>query len=129
MPIETLTVEEIARSAYNACAHAAMVEDGPNWEGEGTDQQARWIYLARRAQEELPSFDGKKAPEAARWLYEQWARDAGALDWEHLALRLRLCWEAVARHLATLLDSDELEDMAALEHSWGEWTAARTSRG
>ena len=34
-------------------------------------------------------------------------------------------WQAVARHLVTIMDDDELSDLAALEESWGPWALQR----
>lgn len=129
MALETLTPEEIAASAYRAFASAGNVEEPPVWENEGYEMQAAWHAVALAAMAELPDFNGQPVHKAARWLASIWSK--GRLEDERynaLPTQLKLCWEAVTRHLATVLDSDELTDLAGLERSWAEWTRVRSNR-
>ncbi len=128
MAVENLTTEDVAASAYRACCYAAQVEAPPSWEGENLDTMQRWLHLAGRAQTGLEDFHGKPYAQGASWLFGVWAQEEGA--YEKLPLPLKLCWEAVTRHLVTLLDAEkeDLEDLTSLEKSWGEWHKERMKK-
>ena len=125
MPTETLSPEEMAASAFRAFCFAGQVEVPPSWEEESCENQDRWLRLAQKAQQGLLDFDGQPVKQAAAWLLGHWSHEEPGKVWGLLPRGLQLCWEAVARHLNTLLDSDEVSDVGALERSWNEWAKER----
>lgn len=119
-----LDVGEIARSAFNV-----WKGDLPgDWDRLSADEQAIWTIFAKRAPERLALLEGKPYSEAAAevWAIFQRARGRPVTiqEFAHAAPLERLAFEAVARHLALLMDSDEA-DPAKAEQMWIEWRRER----
>ena len=75
-----------------------------------------------------------KARELAQQVYAKWwDRNMEFLPnqrWENLSAREKFVWEAVARHLVTLIDSDDdqVSDLAWHESQWEIWAKDRAGK-
>lgn len=117
-----LRLEDQARSAASAFGHAAG--DWRDPDDLPGDEAGRWLAAVRSAHAWLPTYDGRPAADAAARLRDEWC-----LGDDLLALREAprlLAWEAAARHLCAVLDSDDGNlDLESLERSWADWAARR----
>lgn len=115
MPDIPLTSEELAASCYRAWS-AACAFPGLAWEQLSLDDQTPWLKVARKGEEILSRMQGK-------------TYHAAGLELHGLAgdctFHSPLAWEAVARHLTTLLDADDIDDLGGLEQSWRDWAAKK----
>lgn len=119
----SLTQEEIAQTTYRAWAHAwgAPV---PPWETLSLEAQSTFLRLAKHAESAMTRLEG----EGYTRVTDELMRLAHGEMEPSRSPRDLIAWEAVARHLATLLDSDEVEGPEALgdlEASWAPWAARR----
>ncbi len=116
----SLEPQDVARSAYHAYRAAGGERAAGEWEGLSLDRQALFLRLAKFGGGELAMLEGKPYSHAGGKL-RQLATGAE----EPVSPRECLAWEAVARHLTTLLDADDVTDLSALELSWGEWAGRK----
>jgi hypothetical protein len=122
MPELKLNPEELAMSGFRVfCAANGVLE--PDWDNQSDEEQGRWLHMAKKAERVLESLDGKSFDLASRALCELWA-DGKIYD--GLDRGLQLAWNATARHLATIFNSDEIDTLEALERMWVEWARERT---
>lgn len=120
-----LSTEEMAMSAFRVFCYASGVAE-PNWDHQSDEEQGRWLQMARRAERALESLIGKSYNQAARALCELWSDNP--LIYEGLAYPLQLSWNATARHLAAVIDSDEIDSLDATERFWGDWARERSKK-
>lgn len=91
-------------------------------------QKQSWQKVVRRAIH-LCDTDSLAAAELARELYNaSFGTEIPVVRWEQLPALHRTCWDAVGRHLATLSDWEDVQDLEALEASWPLWITKRTVR-
>ena len=123
-----LDLEQVAESAMRVLAHATG--GVPEWDRLGLEEQAGWYKFARGAEQVLLKHEGAAAATVAREIFAAWweamgrTEDAGIL-WFRQNAAFRLAWQAVTRHLLALFDADEIEDLGALESSWGPWVQSK----
>lgn len=126
MPEVKLTIEETAVSAFRVYALASGVEEEPSWDALSDADQQRWFVLARKSEALLEELDGQSFVTAAMALAKVWS---GSEDfWARLPYVMQLAWNAVARHLAACMDSDEIDTLESLERFWGEWARERSEK-
>ncbi len=115
-----LDTELIARSGWTAYRAAMQLPLIP-WEHASDEEEARWQRVALHAEGLLLTLQGQRFDQIAPVLARSYWRDERPLTSAET-----LAWEAAARHLATLLDADEIpEDLAKQEQSWAEWAQKR----
>lgn len=115
---KTLSTEDVAQTAWRAFS-SAMGSNVP-WDFLSYEAQDPWLRLALRAEKVMQENEGRTYREVAAKLHE------AAMGGGQFASPLHtLAWEAVTRHLMTLLDADDIADLDALEKSWAEWVAKR----
>ena len=88
------------------------------------EQQAAWRRVAARGDEELAEAEGRAFPEIGLRLREVYDPALPPIP-PGEALKLRLAWEATARHLWMVLDEEQVDDLRENEHSWREWARQR----
>src|SRR5262245_65830792 len=118
-----LTPQDIAASCYRAYTGALGIAD--EWDGLSLDCQAPWLVLAHRAPRLFEAQENQPWGLVAKMLFISYVA-CGEQQGEQLwltanSLPERLAWEAVARHFVTLLEADDVTDLAALERSWAGW--------
>ncbi len=119
-----ITLEAVAVSAYNAFCYAQGAT--PKFEHLSLEDTARWANLANKAEGAMAAFEGKPVDVAAAEVLKIWSR--GTMDFKKQPVPWQLYWSAVTRHLATLVDAEEIPDLAGLERSWREWVEARMAK-
>jgi hypothetical protein len=127
-----LDMEQVAQSA---CRVFCYVLGGPaNWEGLSPEEQGAWLQLAKNSDAILTKHEGAHYQVAAQELFAAWVEakfgegTGSTLPWKDVPLIGQLAWQAVARHLHTLLDSDEISDLGAMESLWRPWAEKRLSQ-
>jgi hypothetical protein len=121
-----LSLEAAAVSAYNAFFWAQGLGDKPNFDHLNLDDTAQWSRLALKAEAVLGALEGKPMDVAASEVAKVWS--IGKIDYKELPLKQQLCWQAVTRHLCTLIDAEEIPHLVTLEKSWGEWVETQLKR-
>lgn len=117
----SLSPDDVAASAYRSFHAACLRAQPPDFDGLPWEEQQEWFRLALGAERLLEEYHGRPYPEAASALA---ALHAGG-DAPRETPRGGVAWQAVCRHLMTLLDCDEVFDLEALELSWREWAKSR----
>lgn len=124
-----LTPDELAASCYRAFLSASGLRPDP-WEGLALEHQAPWLRVALHGEAALLSCEGRHPSEGGAALAALQARgDPALLEMALGAPRNRLAYEALARHLLTLIDGDGSPDLPALEASWADWATRRRGMG
>lgn len=121
-----LSPREVALTAYRVFCEASLLTQFPPLEEIPWDKQVGWQRLARLAEDTLLAHEGKSWVDAAKALATLYSGSEQALasgGWEQA--RIQIAWQAVARHLAYLLDGGDIQDLEALELSWREWVKSR----
>lgn len=121
-----LTPEDIANTCYRAWSHA-WGGAVPAWETLALEVQVPFLRLARRAESALERLQGQSFSRVT----EELMRLAFGEHEPSRTPRDLIAWEAVARHLVALIDSDELDSPEALgdlEGSWAPWGELRRSK-
>ena len=111
---------EAAASCYRAFAHAAQTDPLP-WGLLEPAAREGWLRVVRSGGLVLQAKDGRPAREMGEALRELFGAPEGAPAFA-------LPWEAAARHLFALIDSDDIDDLPALEQSWREWARNRLQK-
>ncbi len=89
------------------------------------DDEARWQRLAIKAEELMTSLEGQNFEQVAYAVARAFLRVEGVLS---LDAKMQVAWGAVARHLAMILDSEEIPgDLQKQEEAWREWAKKRLS--
>jgi hypothetical protein len=117
-----LPIEAVAVSAFNAWSYAQGLKS-PNFDHLSIEDMGKWGRLANHAEQLLNSMEGKPLDVATSEVYKFWSREGG--DYAKLNDWQKLHWQAVVRHLATLIDAEEIPDLQTLERSWGQWVIVR----
>lgn len=118
-----LNGDELAATLYAAAA-AARGGDAPPWEHLAHGAATPYLLAARQGPLRLGAMDGESYAAAAAAMYQICTGGEGSA-WDALPPRSRLVYEAMARHLAAVLDCDELDSLESLERSWGPWAERR----
>ena len=121
MPEVKLVPEEMAVSAFRTFCYCAGVE--PDFDKLGDEEQGRWMALARSCERTLEELDGKSFNIATEALADIWGGHKGF--YERLPRDIQVAWMGTTRHLATLLESDEIDSLDTAERFWGEWAQKR----
>ncbi len=124
MPMQ-LDTRDIAASAFRAFSYAGGVQDEPEWDKLDSETQLRWLHLAKHAEGTLQAMEDKPYQQAAAGLAALWAKTDDPAFFETFSKRLQIIWQAVTRHLMTLLDCDDVDSPEPLERSWGEWVDSK----
>lgn len=114
-----LIQEDLAQTCFRTWHLAGGVTSQP-WEHLSLESQMPWLRLAKRAEEVLTRMEGSNYQSVGEELMRL-AQGEG--EWR-CSPRDSIAWQGVARHLAALLDSDEIEsgeDLLELEASWSAW--------
>ncbi len=86
------------------------------------EDEARWQRLALKAEGLLFALENSVFALVAVQVAHSWHRTADV----KLSPQELLAWEAVARHMAMLLECDEVPaDLAKQEQAWQEWAKKR----
>ena len=118
---------DLGHSAYNVWEHAC--KSGRNWNDIGEGDRPPWSDVAAMAisNVDLPP-DEKASLEIsakgfAKALFEVYASSVGGLayTWEGSTAQNLVAWEAVARHLSNLIDSEGPIDFADMEARIKTW--------
>lgn len=126
-----LSPEEQLATAFAAYQHAtlAFAAEAASWDELGEDEQHAFGAAVKAV---LDFFDGEPR-EGVRWAdvaahahlaYQRTLLGGDvAEEWAALPLETRLVWEALARHLANMLDFDPSEDgeIGGHEGHWYGW--------
>jgi hypothetical protein len=122
---QQMSIEDMASSAFRTFAFAGNVEEEPIWDHLSTDDQMRWRHLARQAEPVMLQLEGSPYRKVAEKLFLLFMRSEDVSVWESQEPRMKLIWQAISRHLAALLDSDDIEGPDHLERHWGEWVDSK----
>jgi hypothetical protein len=114
-----------AVSCYNVYAYAAGMTE-PNFELLTEDSQSLWGRLATRAEILIDNGEGMKFHEIGKLVAHDWSR--GQIPWDQVTDKQKLCWEAVARHLAYLINAEDIPDLQASERSWALWAQQKENQ-
>jgi hypothetical protein len=120
-----LSLEAAAMSAWYAWAWAKGIAQ-PDLERADDEELARFGRLANKSENLLGSLEGLPVSDVSQKVYECW--DMGRRSYDTLSDKEKIAWEAVTRHLATLIDADEIPDLRSLERSWAKWAEKRLKR-
>lgn len=118
--------DQLAESAFRAF-HSAL-GDSLTWDDASAEEEAVFERLGLTALAILEPQAGKSWPVIADDLWRRTRRWLGHPETvlTDLPLCQQLAWEALARHLAAVLDAgDELDNLGALESSWRGWAENR----
>lgn len=123
-----LAPEQMAVTVANAFFHASGCGE-PSWDALSDDEQQRWLKLAVRGPLLMQTLEGQNFHAVGTKLASFWAGDDGRF-YNSLLPRMKTAWQAVARHLTTLLDceADQIGPLSILEASWGPWAARKTEQ-
>jgi len=118
--------EPLAASLAAAFAAAFGDDAAPPWGMLAPEAQAGWRRLAAQGEGVLAAADGGRFDAIGLSLRALWDPEAPAPP-PGEALKLRLAWEAVARHLWVLLEADDADPALRreLEESWRDWARRR----
>lgn len=119
----TLGVEETAASCYRAVRAASGSTQG-EWDALSLEAQVPFLRTARHGPALLERLEGAGWREVARAVFAEACPEAEGA-WEALPEPYKRAWEAGARHLAALLDADDIDNVEGLENSWREWAKRR----
>jgi hypothetical protein len=112
----------LGQSAAHAWRAAMGLSPLP-FEHLSIEDEERWLRLGKNAEEFLGALVDARFNQVGMNLARLWARSSEPLT---LKDKEQLAWEATARHMATLLDADQMpRDLEKLEQSWGPWTVNR----
>lgn len=123
----TFSREELAKSCCTVF-HTALQLTHEAWERQSLEKQLPWLRLAQGGPIRLEQLEGATYAQVGRemWLVTLAERAAEASDaWDHLPWEFHYAWEAVARHLMTMLDADDVENVPELEQGWRQWLLAK----
>lgn len=124
-----LNLEETAATCYRAWHYAAAWKQQP-WDHLSLDEQSLWLRMAKSCERIMELSEGKSYADAGESLAKVHCGDRDVVYTVYTAnSRLKLAWQALARHLVTLMDSDDVESLDSLEQSWGPWAEERGLRG
>lgn len=130
--MDELTVVDIAKSLYSLCCQLG-VEINPEmpepmpWDGLAFDKQSPWIFLATRGPRLLERLEGQKLSVVAFHVFEMTCSDdekerADEIFNRDMGFKQQLMWEAIARHLFVLMDSEDAAlDPGGAERMHLEW--------
>lgn len=121
---------ELARSAFKVfCLVMGQAED---WDRASLERQQPWLLVGNQAGGLLERLEGNSFAhcgyELMRLHLAPEERPGALTVWNTLPARARLAWEAVARHLATLLDSDEVTSLEEAEALWPAWAEKASAK-
>ena len=114
--IETHDLGMQIRSRFLSCLG---LTDPTPWEDLDLRQRNRWISLAE--------FGGDFVLAGVECQFRDFARKMAAVyhgsdTWDEKSQMIRLAWEAVARHTANIVVSEDNEEMQiAMAYQWPEW--------
>ncbi len=118
-----LETPELAESAYKV--FGSIIGERQVWEMMSLESQTPWMLVAQQARGLLESLEGNSFAhcgyEMMRLFLPSEERTNALALWNTLPERARLAWEAVARHLAALMDSDEVDSLESAEALWPAW--------
>jgi hypothetical protein len=117
-----LDTEVIAQSCCMAFRAAQGLPRIP-FEQVADEDEARWQRLALKAEEMMTSMEGMAFHQVGPTVAKTWMRES---ETPKLTPSEFWAWQAVTRHLAMLLEADEIPDnLQAREESWKEWVLNR----
>lgn len=129
-------INAMAGSLWQAACHARMgvtketFEIKP-WDSLGHEDQAPFLKVAVRGPKAIEQLEGQVMPVVAFRMFALTIDDSQEMAislWRDSDPLLWIMWEAIARHLAFLVDSDELPSNDSSEERWGSWAAAKLER-
>jgi hypothetical protein len=131
---ELQVARRIAISAYHAFRYA-MHNVGPrdqplpNWEGLPEEAQDGWFRAVFVVKAETDDVTDLPWYTLAQHAYEVYAKAVGqhATVWSALDKRQQVAWEAAARHILLVFESEDLteETLGDLEAKWLAWVDRR----
>ncbi len=117
--IDTEVIAQSCAMAYRAALGLPRVP----FDHISDEDEARWQRLAIKAEERMLSLEGCGFDKVALELVRMWQRDDDIKGIPHKSI---VAWGAVARHLAMLLECEEVPpDLAKQEQAWAEWARKR----
>jgi hypothetical protein len=124
-----LSLAELAGTCYEAYRMAALGHDCPlcPWQDLGEGSQEGWAHVVQELTPVIAEADNISWLTLARMAYMAYGEGTLFED-EPPVLRLR--WEAVARHLANMLDWERDDDQPVEKHQmfWRDWLAGRAAQ-
>lgn len=110
-----LSTEELAQSIYSLVSGILAIQSPdspqPAWDGLSLEKQQPWLTVASRGPAKLEKCDGLPLREVAFQMFYLQAgaelSDAQKVWEEQLPANYKLLWEAIARHIFTLMDADD----------------------
>jgi hypothetical protein len=131
---ELQLARRIAISAYHAFRYALKNvgprdQPMPNWEGLPEEAQDGWfraVFVVKAGTEDVTDLPWS---ELAQHAYEIYAKAVGqhAGPWATLDKKQQVAWEAAARHILLVFESEDLteETLEQLETKWMVWADRR----
>jgi hypothetical protein len=113
--------DELAASAFRVFCYAGRVAE-PDYDKLGDDEQRRWMNVGISAERVLEELDGKSFERATEAIFHLFAPE---LPFSQIPVEIQWAWRATTRHLATILESDEIDSLASAERFWAEWARER----
>ncbi len=121
-----LSPDELAGSCYRVFCLASGMDSFAPWEHLSLEFQEPWLRMALAAEAVLVGCEGRSYAQAGCALAEaQCKGDEQLLNLALSGTRNRTCYEALARHLMTLFESEKVPDVGTLELSWRDWAAGK----
>jgi len=136
--------QELAQSLYSLVARIGQKQQQdaenlaepipvPDWAGLAWDKQAPWLTLASRAPKRMESLEGRPLVEVAFEMFKltcnyEEAEQAQQVWDQFMPANLKLMWQAVTRHIFTIMDCDELSSPGESEQMWYDWFIARADQ-
>lgn len=136
-----LDVPEVARSLHRAWQHANRalllpLDDPavqpPSWDALSIEEQAVFLGVAARGERIIDRLEGQTLPEVAFALFshatQQSDSDTAQQSWVAIGFLGQTMWEAIARHMAMLVDCDEVADLDQAEAQWYDWAKRKVAK-
>lgn len=142
-----LTSEQLAESAFRvwlSLTNGPSVDGSAGWVGQPPTldlmpaaTQESWLRLGQHSEALLAQLASRGGGSRAGVSYQEAAyhvmvlfldkseRPAAQSAWAVAGEATRLAWEAVTRHLAMVLNSDELGSLEEAEAIWSEWASKK----
>jgi hypothetical protein len=126
-----LSVAETAQSLHRLNDQLCGREPEP-WEGLAYEHQLPWLALASRGPAKMQGMEGARLRDVAAQLWKLACAPEDADGAEQVFYQtpddgFRLRWEAIARHLHTLIDCDELSSPEESERMWLDWYSKKAN--
>lgn len=132
-----LDVNEVARSLHSAWAHATrglLGNDVPpiSWDALPLEEQATFLAVASRGERIIERMEGQTLSQVGFALFQasrpNFEEEQNQEAWAAIGFLGQTMWEAIARHMAMLVDCDEVIDLEQAEGQWYEWAKRKLAK-